>query len=264
MTEIISVNFLKGGVGKTSLTTNIAPILANELNKKILIVDMDSQGNASIAFGLEPHLMENTLYDVFLKGVDAQDVIVEVNENIHILPSNSDSSFLELDILPNLKKYPDPFNLLSDAIKNIKEKYEYVIIDTPPAMGLVTGNVLAVADKVLIPFVPEVFSVQGLTRVIEGIENFKKQVNPSLKIEGVVGMMIDSRTTLHSQLLQESRKYCAENGIRMFETIIPRSIRFAAATAYSGLPATMSDSSNPIVSAYFELIEEMFEHGKRR
>lgn len=257
MTEFIAVSANKGGVGKTSLVTNLAGVITKQLKKKVLIIDLDGQGNSSIAFGFNPNKFEHTIYDVLLGEKKAKDVIVKVEKYLDILPANKDMNFFELDILPNLQTYGDPFQLLSKAVKGIEKNYDYVLLDTPPSMGLVAGNVFAFVDKVIIPFVPERFAVDGLINVIGGVEDFKKAHNPKLQIFGIVGMMINSRTVLHSELLQQARQYCLEHDIKMFETVIPASIRFANATAYDSKPATWTDSNHHIVKSYYELLKEM-------
>ncbi|AQX56541.1 chromosome partitioning protein ParA [Priestia flexa] len=254
----------KGGVGKTSLVTNLAGAITKQMKKKVLIIDTDGQGNSSIAFGFkQPNDFEYTIYDVLMGEKNAKDVIIEVSPHLHILPSNKDMNFLEFDILPNLHQYGEPFKLLTRHVVGIQDQYDYIFIDTPPSMGLVAGNVLAIADKVIIPFAPETFGVNGLINVIEGVSDFKKKENPSLEIAGVVGMMLDSRTSLHGELIKQARQYCFEHDINMCDTVIPKSIRFANATAYDGKPATWSDSNNPIVKAYYELLEEVLPHGKK-
>ncbi|MCP1146761.1 ParA family protein [Lysinibacillus endophyticus] len=264
MTEVYAVAMNKGGVGKTSLVSNLAGAISIKEKKKILIIDTDGQGNSSIAFGLNPSEFENTIYDVLLGHTNVENVIVTVDDYIDIIPANEDMNFLEFDILPDIQHYDKPFTLLKRSIQGILHNYDYVFIDTPPSMGLVVGNVLTTADKVIIPFVPETFGVKGLIRIISAINDLKNRENPNLEILGVVGMMVDSRTILHSEMLQQARRFCLENELQMFETIIPRSIRFANSTAYDGKPATMTPSSNPIVKAYFELLEEVFEYGKTK
>jgi len=263
MTVTYAIAMNKGGVGKTSLVSNLAGVLSREYNKKVLIIDTDGQGNSSIAFGLNPSEIMNTIYDVLMGGARTDEVIISVDENLDLLPANEDMSFLEFDVLPHQDKYPLPFQLLKQGIESIRHHYDYILIDTPPSMGLPTGNALAVADKVIIPFVPEMFGVKGLVRVLEAIEDFRKNLNPQLEVAGVVGMMVDSRTHLHSEMLQQARKYCLEQDITMYETIIPKSIRFANSTAYEGKPAVWTDAKNPIVYAYYELIKEVLETKER-
>lgn len=258
MAEVYAVSMNKGGVGKTSLVSNLAGAITKLMKKKVLIIDTDGQGNSSIAFGFkQPNDFEFTIYDVLMGEKQMEDVIVEVTPDLHIIPANKDMNFLEFDILPNLAKYGEPFKLLSRHVKSIQDQYDYIFIDTPPSMGLVAGNVLAMADKVIIPFAPETYGVNGLINVIEGVNDFKNSQNPDLEIAGVVGMMVDSRTSLHSELLQQARAYCAGQGINMYDTIIPKSIRFANATAFDGKPATWTDANNNIVKSYYELLKEV-------
>jgi chromosome partitioning protein len=247
--------------GKTSLVTNLSGAIERESNKKILIIDTDGQGNASIAFGLNPHEYKDTLYDVLVGEKRLKDIIIEIEDNIHIAPSNNDMNFLEFDILPDIQQYNKPFELLRKAIEDVKDDYDYIFIDTPPSMGLVAGNVLSVADKVIIPFAPEMFAVTGLIRVVEAINEFKNKENPSLEIEGVVGMMVDGRTKLHSEMLEQAKGYCMSKDIKMYETLIPKSIRFANSFAYEQKPATMTDYRNYLVKSYFSLAEEMISNG---
>jgi chromosome partitioning protein len=264
MCKVYAVSINKGGVGKTSLVTNLSAALVRGYKKKVLIIDTDGQGNTSMAFGLDPESYEYTVYDVLVKGTPATNAIVEINDHLHILPANSEMNFIDFDVLTNMGKYPQPFGLLRDTINNLKSSYDYIFIDTPPSLSLVAGNVLSVADRVIIPFVPETFAVNGLIRVLEVIEDFKNKENPNLQIAGIVGMMADLRTSLHSGMLQEARKYCLANGLHMFETIIPKSIRFANSTAYEGKPATWTDYNNTIVAAYYELLKEVIKHGEEK
>jgi chromosome partitioning protein len=264
MAVIYAVSMNKGGVGKTSLVTNLAGAIGKKMNKKILIVDTDGQGNSSLAFGLNPNDLENTIYDVFMGDCEAEDAIINVGFNVDLLPANDDMNFLDFDVLTNIKQYEKPFHMLKEALKDIKDSYDYIFIDTPPSMSLVAGNVLVASDKVIIPFTPETFAVKGLIRVIKAINEFKAKDNPKLEVQGVVGMMVQSGTVLHSEMLQQARRYCIENNITMYETIIPKSIRFANSTAYEGKPAVWTDASNTIVGAYYELMKEMFDYGKKK
>lgn len=265
MTQVIAILINKGGSGKTSLVTNLAGAITKGFNKKVLIIDTDGQGNASMAFGIkDPNKLENTIYDVLMGDKKAEEVIIEITPNLHIIPANKEMNFLEFDILPNLKEYGDPFKLLSKVVEGVRDNYDYVLVDTPPSMGLVAGNVLALSDKVIIPFAPETFGVNGLINVLEGVKDFKANQNPKLEIAGVVGMMVDSRTILHSELLKQARQYCDKKGINMYDTVIPKSIRFANATAFDGQPATLTDSNNAIVKSYYELLNEVMENVEKK
>lgn len=254
----------KGGVGKTSLVTNLAGAIGKKLNKKVLIVDTDGQGNSSLAFGINSNELDTTIYDVLLGNANAKDAIINVGYNVDLLPANDEMNFYDMDVLTNIKMYQQPFHMLKKALEGITDHYDYIFIDTPPSMSLVAGNVLIASQKVIIPFTPETFAVKGLIRIIQAINEFKAKDNPNLEVEGVVGMMVQSGTVLHSEMLQQARRFCVENDITMYETIIPKSIRFANSTAYEGKPAVWTDSKNDIVSAYFELMKEWIEYGKAK
>lgn len=258
--EIIAVAMNKGGVGKTSLISNLVGAMTKKLDAKILVIDLDGQGNLGISFGLVPEIIENTIYDVFVGNNTIKEVTVKINDNLDILPANSDMSFIDFDILPNLDKFSDPFSLLKTAIADVVDDYDFIFIDTPPAMGLVVGNALVSATQVIIPYVPEVYAVNGLIRIQKAIIDFKASHNPSLKISGVIGMMVDARTTLHNNMLEQARAHCAFNQIKVFNTIIPRSIRFAS-SALKGKPATWSEKENHLVSSYYEFLDELIEGG---
>lgn len=253
---IISIIMNKGGVGKTSLCTNLACIAANR-KKKVLIVDTDGQGNCSLAFGLVPHKHKLTIHDVFLGKTGIKDITIKIGKNLFLAPSNSEMNWLEFDVLTKLEQYPKPFLLLKPAIEQIKDQYDYIFIDTPPSFGLVTGNVLACSDKVFIPFEPEIFSVQGLIKVIEAIEDFKGKNQENLTIAGVIGMKVDQRTSLHSEMLQSVRAYCFKKNIPVCQTVIPRSVRFPSSFAYEKKPAVLSNQKNHLVEAYFDLAKEV-------
>ncbi|NRD81135.1 ParA family protein [Bacillus sp. BRMEA1] len=254
---IIAVSTNKGGVLKTSITTNLAGALCEK--HKVLIIDTDNQGNVLVSFGVNPDNVELTLYDVLVDGIDPAKALINVHSNIDVLPANDDMSFLEFDVLSDRENYPDPFRMLEKSMQTLESRYDYILIDSPPNLGLVQGNVLSYADSVLVPFQPEGYSMRSLIKILNAIQNFKEKHNPKLNILGVVATLVDQRTTLHSEVLQQCRRYCLENDIRMFETVIPRSVRFAASVAYERKPATLTDSKNPLVQAYFDLLKEIEE-----
>lgn len=264
LAKIYSVLMNKGGVGKTSLITNLAALLATKYpNKKVLIIDCDGQGNASMSFDSLPSEFGANVADVFIGESTFNDVKIKITENLDIVPANDDMNYLEVDVLTKPDKFPSPSTLLKSAMEEIKSQYDYIFIDTPPALGLVAVNVLNVVDRVVIPFVPELYAVKGLKRVIEAIQEVKQEGRgEALQLAGIVGMMVDNRTRLHVDMLQEARKYCDSHGYYLFKTIIPRSIKFANSVALEGKPAVWSSERNhPIVAAYYELLEELLEIG---
>lgn len=254
--KIWAVSTNKGGVLKTSITTNLAGALSKE-GKKVLIIDTDNQGNTSLTFGKNPDELETTLYDVLVEGADLKKAIINVYANIDILPSNDDMAFFEFDVLSDRNKYPHPFTLLKKCIEPVRGQYDYIMIDTPPNLGLVSGMVMNVADGVIIPFQPESYSMRSLVKILKAMADFKEKHNPQLTVFGVVATLVDQRTTLHSQVLQECRKFCDQKGIRMFDSIIPRSVRFASSVAYERLPSTLTEANNPVVGSYFDLLKEV-------
>lgn len=264
MAKVIAVSTNKGGVLKSSIVTNLAGVLSKK-GKKVLIIDTDNQGNAAISFNQNPDNFELTLYDVLLEGVEPEKVILNIYKNIDILPSNDDMGFFEFDVVSQLNKFNEPLTLLEKAVNKIKDHYDVIVIDCPPNLGLVLGNVLKVSDEVVIPFQPEIYSMRSLQKILKQISDFKEKHNPSLEVSGVVGTLVDSRTTLHSQVLQECRKYCFQNDVKMFDTLIPKSVRFANAVAYEKLPATLVDSrANNLINAYYDLYEEVFNNGTKK
>lgn len=258
MATIYSVVMNKGGVGKTTLATNLAAVIREtEPTANVLIIDMDGQGNSALAYGHVPASYELTMYDVMIGKAALPDILQPLGERLYIAPSNNDMSFIEMDILTDLNAHPNPLGILREKIKPVADMFDYIVIDTPPSLGLVSANVLNIDhNRILIPFSPESFSVQGLIRIAHAVSDFKVVHNPSLRIEGVVGQIIDSRTNLHVELLQEARRYCFESDIPFLETVIPRSIRFANATAYHERPAALVDK-HVVAQSYFEIWKEL-------
>lgn len=257
MTGIWAVSTNKGGVLKTSITTNLSGLLSKE--GKVLIIDTDNQGNSSLSFGQNPDNFEHTLYDVLINDLPAKNAIYSLHNNIDILPSNDEMTFFDFDVLQNRDKYSNPFMLLKDAVNDLRNDYDFILVDTPPNIGLVTGNVLTLVDEVIIPFQPETYSQRSFIKILEAIESFKKNHNPNLSILGVICTLVDSRTSLHSEMITMLRRLCIEREIKCFDTVIPRSVRFANSVAYEGLPATLTGAKQPLVAAYNDLLDEIKE-----
>ncbi|TGA96339.1 ParA family protein [Sporolactobacillus shoreae] len=255
MTRILAVSNNKGGVLKTSLSVNLAGLFALD-GKKVLIVDGDNQGNVSLSFGKNPDVFETTIYDVMVGKATAKESIVKVYEGIDILPANDDLQFLEFDVLTDQKKYKKPFHLLKSNLSDLNH-YDIVIVDGPPNLGLMAGNILNFAHEVLIPFQPEKYSMRSLVKMLNFIVDFKSKINHRLEVNGVVATLVDRRTALHDQILQECRKYCLENHIKLYDTVIPRSIRGASGIAYENLPVTLIQNNNVLKDSYSQLYNEL-------
>ena len=157
-------------------------------------------------------------------------------------------------------RYPEPFRLLQRALAPVLSQYDFIFVDSPPSLGLMTGNALIAADAVIVPVQTEHFALRGLMKVLDAIEDIRQREHPHLEILGILSTMVDARTTLASEVMQEIRRFYQPKGIRVFESVIPRSVRFAAAPAYQGKPAVLVDPHNPLVKAYYDLFEEAFGH----
>lgn len=255
MGRIIAVALQKGGVGKTTTVTNIAAVLA-EKGKRVVIVDFDPQGNASICFGIDPDSLDKTIYNVFTGEAELKDIIIKTKFGVDIIPANDDLSQLDMLILQNSDTFTNPTHVLRDALAPVIEKYNYIFIDLPPSLSLLTINGLSAADEVIIPMQCEYLATSGVNKLLRTITNVKNTYNPDLKICGIVGTMFNSRTNLSTIVLQEARKFFKEAGIKVFDTTIARSVRFGEAPM-NGEPA-VARFKDDAVQEYKRLTEEIF------
>lgn len=243
---IIAVNNNKGGVLKTTTVTNLAGVFAQQ-GKKVLIVDADNQSNVSISFGINPDEFRTSLYDVLVGGVPPEDCIATVQRNgitFDILPSNLDLVSFEFDVIGDSGTYPEPFYLMENTLRYLEKQYDVILVDTPPSLGLMNGNVFTFVDKVIIPYEPEAYAMRSLLAVVSTIQDFKKEYNPNLEILGILFTKVVNNSTLHTAIKQETRKFAHENNIRVFETEIPRTVQFANAVGYDSLPAVFTKKSD--------------------
>lgn len=256
--EVWTISTRKGGVLKTSLTVNLAGALASQHNARVLIVDMDAQGNSLLSFGQNPDDVPFTIHDILMGNIsDPLECAMNVYENIDIIPANDDMSEFEFEVIPDRERFPEPFMLLKNGLEMLRNEYDYILIDTPPNFGLIQGNALMFADRVLVPFQPEPYSMRALVKIVKTIENFKEKHNPALDLMGVVATLVDMRTSLHCEIMEDTRHFCRDKGIPIMDTIIPRSIRFAASITYEGLPATIVNPTHKAVEHYFDLLNEV-------
>ena len=225
MAKIIAICNQKGGTGKTTTSINLSVYLALEGNK-VLLIDADPQGNSTSGLGVEKNTLEKSLYHVLISHVDIREVVVKTDiENLSLVPSNIDLIGAEVELIGE----PDREGRLRSAIENIKDNFDYLIIDCPPSLGIITLNSLVAATSVLIPVQCEYYALEGLGQLTKTINLIKENLNPSLKIEGVLLTMADFRTNLTQEVITETRNFFSD---RVFDTVIPRSIRLSEAPGF--------------------------------
>ena len=252
-TRVIATINQKGGVGKSTTVINLAACLG-EANKKVLIVDFDPQGNASSGFGIEKDELENDIYDVILNNVPIADVIQETCEpNVFVAPATIQLAGAEIELVNTMARE----SVLKEALETVKDEFDFIIIDCPPSLGLLTINALIAADSLIIPIQCEYYALEGVTKLLESMNMVKKRMNPDLEIFGVVMTMFDSRTTLSKQVVDEVQAFF---GKKMFKTIIPRNVKIAEAPSH-GMPVSMYARLSKGASAYAKLAKEVINRG---
>ena len=249
MGRIIAIANQKGGVGKTTTAINLSASLA-EKGRKVLAIDMDPQGNMSSGLGLDKNSIDGTIYDMIIGEADVEEVIHKNTiENLDILPSNVDLSAVEIEMIDVENKE----FVVKNSIQKIRNNYDYVIIDCPPSLSLLTVNAMTTADSVLVPIQCEYYALEGLSQLIHTVELVKDRLNPVLEIEGVVFTMYDARTNLSLQVVENVKDNLEQN---IYKTIIPRNIRLAEAPSY-GTPINQYDPRSSGAESYMRLAEEV-------
>ena len=252
MGRTIAIANQKGGVGKTTTTINLSSCLA-EMGKKILVVDSDPQGNTTSGLGVDKNIQEKTIYELLLRDSSIEEAIIKTPiENLELLASNINLSGAEIELIGvDKKEY-----ILRDELKKIKDNYDFILIDCPPSLSMLTINAMCAADTVLVPIQCEYYALEGLSQLIHTINLVKKRLNSKLEMEGVVFTMYDARTNLSLQVV-ENVKYTLKQTI--YKTIIPRNVRLAEAPSH-GLPINLYDSKSAGAESYRMLAEEVIEH----
>jgi len=247
----IAVFNQKGGVGKTTTTVNVSAGLA-EKGAKVLAVDIDPQGNTTSGLGVDKNKLKKTIYDVLLGDLSMKEVKKPTPmKNLDLIPSNMDLAGAEIELLDiNKREY-----ILRKNLEDIKNDYDYILVDCPPAVNILTLNALAAANSVLVPIQCEYYALEGLTHLISTIKLVQQRINPELYIEGIIFTMYDARTNLSLQVVEEVKRYFPKE---IYTTLIPRNVRLGEAPSH-GLPIMLYDEKSKGAESYRLLVEEILE-----
>ena len=254
MARIISVANQKGGVGKTTTTVNLGACLAY-YGKKILLVDIDAQGNATSVLGVRKADVEKDIYDILVNETPVDEVVLETSrENLWIVPATIQLAGAEIELTTQMARE----SRLKQALAKVSDDYDYILIDCPPSLGHLTINAFTASDSILIPVQCEYYALEGLSQLLNTVRLVQKHFNPDLKIEGVLLTMLDARTNLGYEVVDEVKKYFRE---RVYKTIIPRNIRLSEAPSH-GLSIIDYDARSRGSEVYLELAKEVLAHGE--
>ena len=255
MGRIIAVANQKGGVGKTTTAINLSSCLAS-LGKKVLAIDMDPQGNMTSGLGIDKNEVEYTVYELILGQVGIEKVICkDALENLDVLPTNINLSAAEIELIGVEEKE----FIIRKEVDKVKKNYDFIVIDCPPSLSMLTINAMTTADSVLVPIQCEYYALEGLSQLIHTIDLVKERLNPELKIEGVVFTMYDARTNLSLQVVENVKDNLQQT---IYKTIIPRNIRLAEAPSH-GLPINLYDPKSSCAESYMLLAEEVINKGEK-
>lgn len=248
-TRIISIINQKGGVGKSTTAVNLSAALSSK-GKKVLLVDFDPQGNSTSGFGIEKEELEQCVYDALIHNVSAEELIHDTDcERVFVIPATIQLAGAEIELVSAMARE----TRLKELLAPVQNEFDYIFIDCPPSLGLLTINALAAADSVLIPIQCEYYALEGVTKLLESMRMVKERINRSLEVFGVLMTMYDSRTSLANQVVDEVRAYF---GDKVFDTLVPRTVKISEAPSF-GMPVIKYAPSNKGAIAYLSLADEV-------
>lgn len=254
MGRVIAIANQKGGVGKTTTTINLSSCLA-ELGQKVLVVDTDPQGNTTSGLGIDKETAESTVYQLMIGECEIKDCLIHTDfERLDVIPSNVNLAGAEIDLIG----IEDREYILKKALTDIRNEYDFVILDCPPSLNMLTVNAMTAADTVLVPIQCEYYALEGLSQLMHTISLVQKRLNPELEIEGVVFTMYDARTNLSLQVVENVKENLKQT---IYKTIIPRNVRLAEAPSH-GLPINYYDAKSAGAESYRLLAEEVIHRGE--
>ena len=254
MAKVIAIANQKGGVGKTTTTVNLSSCLAFK-GKKVLTIDIDPQGNTTSGLGIEKKGIEKSIYDVLINDVNIADTYIDTQvQNLKLCPSNIQLAGAEVELVSVISRE----NRMKEALKDIKGDFDYILIDCPPSLGLLTVNSLTAADTILVPIQCEYYALEGLSQLMNTVKLVQRHLNPQLDVEGVVLTMFDARTNLSIQVVEEVKKYFKN---KVYSTIIPRNVRLSEAPSF-GLPIILYDPKSKGAECYLDLAEEVIGYSE--
>lgn len=256
MGKIIAVANQKGGVGKTTTSVNLAAALGRK-KKKTLLIDTDPQGNATSGVGVNKREMQQSVYNMLIGNTRASQLVQKTKfDNLWVIPASMDLAGAEVELV----ELPDRINRLKKGIIGVKDQFDFIIIDCPPSLGLITLNALNAADSVLIPIQCEYYALEGLSQLMATVRTVKKKYNNALDVEGVLLTMFDGRLNLTTQVVEEVKKYFAG---KVYKTVIPRNVRLSEAPSF-GEPVLYYDKGSKGSKAYLDLTQEVIKNNKKK